>query len=150
MTSRSLYTSHLRVVLRTRRTACRPTRKYPPSDVAISYAIAIYREGALCLGRLKFLTTQEVQRDMTNDIAVGLISDLLKMALLLSLPLLLVILVVGLAISVLQVVTQVQDASIAFVPKLLLFGVAMAFLAPWMIGKLTAYAIATLSRVALL
>jgi flagellar biosynthetic protein FliQ len=87
---------------------------------------------------------------MTNDVAVGLICDLLKIALLLSVPLLLVILVVGLVISVLQVVTQVQDASIAFVPKLLLFGVALSLLAPWMIGKLTAYGISMFSRLALL
>lgn len=85
---------------------------------------------------------------MTSDVAVALISQALRMALTLSLPLLLVILGVGLGISVLQVVTQVQDASIAFVPKLVLFGVSLALLAPWMISKLTAYATAMFSRLA--
>ena len=85
---------------------------------------------------------------MDSDIAVGLIGDLLKLALLLSLPLLAVILVVGLLISVLQVATQVQDPSISFVPKLLLFGIALGLLAPWMINRLTSYGVAMFARLA--
>lgn len=54
---------------------------------------------------------------MNSDIVLGLVSELLKLAMVLSLPLLAVILVVGLSISVLQVVTQIQDPSISFVPK---------------------------------
>jgi flagellar biosynthetic protein FliQ len=57
----------------------------------------------------------------------------------LSAPLLAVILIVGLVVSVLQVVTQVQDPSIAFVPKLLVFVLVLALLAPWMLGKLTEF-----------
>jgi len=85
---------------------------------------------------------------MNNDIVLGLISELLKLALVLSLPLLGVILVVGLLISILQVVTQVQDPSIAFVPKLILFGVALALLTPWMLSKLTAFGVAMFARLA--
>jgi flagellar biosynthetic protein FliQ len=47
-----------------------------------------------------------------------------------------------------QVVTQIQDPSISFVPKLVLFGIALALLAPWMISKLTSYGIASFSRLA--
>jgi flagellar biosynthesis protein FliQ len=64
----------------------------------------------------------------------------------LSAPLLATILVVGLAVSVLQVVTQVQDASVAFVPKLILFGIVLALLSPWMLDKLTAYGVAMFTR----
>ena len=56
---------------------------------------------------------------MSHDAALQLISELFKLALLLCAPLLAVILVVGLVVSILQVVTQVQDPSIAFVPKLI-------------------------------
>jgi len=55
---------------------------------------------------------------------------------------------VGLAISVLQVVTQVQDPSIAFVPKLVLFVIALALLAPWMLGRLVGYGVAMFARLA--
>lgn len=85
---------------------------------------------------------------MNSDIVLGLVSELLKLAMVLSLPLLAVILVVGLSISVLQVVTQIQDPSIAFVPKLIMFGVVLVLLAPWMLGELTGFGVATFARLA--
>jgi flagellar biosynthetic protein FliQ len=83
---------------------------------------------------------------MNSDAAVGLVAELLRMAAMLTLPLLAAILIIGLAISVLQVVTQVQDPSIAFVPKLFLFGVMLILLAPWMLGRLTAFGVAMFLR----
>ena len=85
---------------------------------------------------------------MNSEMAVDLVSDLLKLALVLSLPLLVVILLVGLLISVLQVVTQVQDPSIAFVPKLVLFVIVLVLLAPWMLNRLTAFGVASFARLA--
>jgi len=85
---------------------------------------------------------------MNVDIALSLTSELLKQALVLCLPLLLAILVVGLVVSVLQVVTQVQDPSIAFVPKLVCFVVVLGLLAPWMLHRLTAFATAMFLRIA--
>jgi flagellar biosynthetic protein FliQ len=85
---------------------------------------------------------------VNSDSALGLVSELLRLAAVLCLPLLGTTLVVGLVISILQVVTQVQDPSIAFVPKLLLFGVVLVVLAPWMVGKLTAFGVAMFARLA--
>jgi flagellar biosynthesis protein FliQ len=83
---------------------------------------------------------------MSSDVALSLVSEMLRVALLLSLPLLAVILVVGLSISILQVVTQVQDPSIVFVPKLVLFGTVLVLLAPWMLNKLTGFGVAMFAR----
>jgi flagellar biosynthetic protein FliQ len=83
---------------------------------------------------------------MTHDAALQLISELFRLTLLLSAPLLGVILIVGLLISVVQVVTQIQDASIAFVPKLVVFGIALLLLSPWMLSRLTSYATAMFLR----
>ncbi len=47
-------------------------------------------------------------------------------------PVLVVALAVGLLMSVLQAVTQVQDHAISFVPKLLAIGCALFLLMPWM------------------
>ncbi|HKU13570.1 MAG TPA: flagellar biosynthetic protein FliQ [Steroidobacteraceae bacterium] len=85
---------------------------------------------------------------MNSDHVLGLVSELLKLALVVALPLLAVILLVGLLVSVLQVVTQVQDPSIAFVPKLVVFGITLALLAPWMLDKLTAYGVSMFVRLA--
>jgi len=85
---------------------------------------------------------------MSHDAALQLISELFKLALLLCAPLLAVILVIGLVVSILQVVTQVQDPSIAFVPKLIAFVIALVLLAPWMMNRLTSYATSLLARLA--
>ena len=85
---------------------------------------------------------------MSGDDALGMMSELLRMGLVLSLPLLGVILLMGVLTGVLQVVTQVQDASIAFVPKLIVFAVALALLAPWMLEQLTTFALAMFARLA--
>lgn len=47
-------------------------------------------------------------------------------------PLLLIALVVGVMMSVLQAVTQVQDQAISFIPKLLAIGCMLVLLTPWM------------------
>jgi flagellar biosynthetic protein FliQ len=83
---------------------------------------------------------------LSHDVALQLISELFKLALLLCAPLLAVILVVGLLVSILQVVTQVQDPSIAFVPKLIAFAIALILVAPWMLGRLSHYASSLLAR----
>ncbi|MET0534882.1 MAG: flagellar biosynthetic protein FliQ [Steroidobacter sp.] len=85
---------------------------------------------------------------MNSDIALSLISELLQLALLISLPLLAVILIVGLLVSVVQVVTQVQDPSVAFVPKLIVFGLVLVLIAPWIVGRLTGFGVAMFARLA--
>jgi flagellar biosynthesis protein FliQ len=83
---------------------------------------------------------------MTADVVLALVSELLKVAALLCLPLLTALLIIGLVISILQAVTQIQDASIGFVPRLLLFGVVLLLLAPWMLGRLTLFGEAMFAR----
>ncbi len=51
-------------------------------------------------------------------------------------PILLVALVVGLAISLLQAVTQINEATLSFVPKLLAVLAALGIAGPWMMSVL--------------
>jgi len=83
---------------------------------------------------------------MTPDVALGLTAELLKQALLLCLPLLVAILLVSVIVSILQVVTQMQDPSIAFVPKFVAFLLLLGLLAPWMLSRLTAFGISMLAH----
>jgi flagellar biosynthesis protein FliQ len=85
---------------------------------------------------------------LTADLALQLAAEGLKVGALLCAPLLGLILAVGLAISVLQVITQVQDPSISFVPKLAAFVVALVLLGPWMLGKLVSYGTTLFERLA--
>jgi flagellar biosynthetic protein FliQ len=73
---------------------------------------------------------------MNADIAAKLFSGLLIDALLIAAPLLLTTLVVGVAVSILQVVTQIQEMSLTFVPKILAAVGVLLLAGPWMLNHL--------------
>lgn len=74
---------------------------------------------------------------------VGAIADISREAIytlvLLSAPILLVALVVGLLISLLQALTQIQEATLTFVPKIIAVYFSMIFILPYMYGKLSVF-----------
>lgn len=76
---------------------------------------------------------------MHSDLAVAMMADLLWTGLAICLPLLGLVMLVGLSISLLQVVTQVQEMSLTFVPKLVTAGIALVVFGPWMLRKLTQF-----------
>jgi flagellar biosynthetic protein FliQ len=78
---------------------------------------------------------------MHADLALKMMSDLFSTGLLLSFPLLGFTMLVGLLISVLQVVTQVQEMSLTFVPRLVTAAVVLIFAGPWMLRKLTQFTV---------
>ncbi len=77
---------------------------------------------------------------MTSADIATLLRDSMLVALKLSGPPLLVGLVVGAAVSILQAITQVHEATLAFIPKAIALGATLAFLAPFMMQTLAAYA----------
>jgi flagellar biosynthesis protein FliQ len=60
----------------------------------------------------------------------------MEVAMEIGLPLLLVGLVVGLVVSVFQAVTQIQEQTLTFIPKILGLGVVLVVAGPWMLGQL--------------
>lgn len=70
--------------------------------------------------------------------------EMLLAALLISAPVLLPIMIIGLVISILQVVTQVQEISLTFVPKIVVVFIAVVVFGPWMLRKLLAFSSAAL------
>lgn len=77
---------------------------------------------------------------MQTDAALGLFSDLIWVTLIVCAPLLLLALVVGVLVSVVQVVTQIQDMSLSFIPKVLAVVVGLTAFGPWMLRKVLLYA----------
>jgi flagellar biosynthetic protein FliQ len=65
--------------------------------------------------------------------------DMLITALLLGAPVLGFSMLVGLAVSLLQVVTQIQEMSLTFIPKIITVVVTIFLFGPWMLRKLLAY-----------
>ena len=67
---------------------------------------------------------------------IGLGVETFKLALYLSLPMLLAGLIMGLAISIFQATTQINEMTLSFVPKILLVVVVIIFTMPWMMNMM--------------
>jgi flagellar biosynthesis protein FliQ len=76
---------------------------------------------------------------MGPDVVLELCTQALELALRVGLPLLVVGLVVGLAVSVFQAVTQIQEQTLSFIPKILALAGVLIVLGPWMLNQLLSY-----------
>ena len=76
---------------------------------------------------------------MNQDVVIHLGMQMLTLALKVALPMLLVGLVVGLLVSVFQAVTQIQEMTLAFIPKILAIAVVFVVAGPWMLNQLVSY-----------
>lgn len=77
---------------------------------------------------------------MHADLALQIMAEMLWTGLLVCLPVLGLTMAVGLSISILQVVTQIQEMSLTFIPKLLAAGLALMIFGPWMLHSLAQFA----------
>lgn len=76
---------------------------------------------------------------MTSQMVLTFGRDALMLLLMISLPVLGVVLAVGLLVSIFQAVTQVHEATLAFVPKLLAAVAVFAIAGPWMLSTLVEF-----------
>ena len=76
---------------------------------------------------------------MTPDSVVEILRQTLMATFWLSAPLLGIGLVAGIAVSLLQIVTSIQDTAFSAVPRLLAFLAGVMLLMPWMLTRLMAY-----------
>ena len=71
---------------------------------------------------------------MTQDTVVDITIATVWLILKVSAPMLLISLVVGLVISIFQTVTQIQESTLTFVPKVIACVVTLILLMPWMVN----------------
>jgi flagellar biosynthetic protein FliQ len=76
---------------------------------------------------------------MDQDVVVSLATQAMSLALKISLPLLGVGLLVGVVISIIQAVTQIQEQTLSFIPKVLAMAAVLVIGGPWMLNQLLAY-----------
>jgi flagellar biosynthetic protein FliQ len=76
---------------------------------------------------------------MTPELAVHIFRQTLMETFWMSLPLLAIGLAVGIAVSLLQVLTSIQDTSFGAVPRLMAFLVGVLLMLPWMTSRLIAF-----------
>ena len=77
---------------------------------------------------------------MGTDRALNFLNEMLWNSLIIAGPILAAMLLVGILISVFQVATQIQEITLSYVPKILVAGVLMIALGPWMVARLTGFA----------
>ena len=77
---------------------------------------------------------------MSQDMAIQLGREALYMVMLISAPMLGLGLIVGVVVSIFQATTQIQEQTLAFVPKILATFVAILVFGPWILGMMIDYA----------
>ena len=76
---------------------------------------------------------------VTPEFVTGLGIEAIKMIGMLAGPLLLMGLVIGLMVSIFQAVTSIQEMTLTFIPKMVIVGVTLMVLFPWMLEMMTEY-----------
>ncbi|MBV1787739.1 flagellar biosynthesis protein FliQ [Marinobacterium sp. D7] len=86
---------------------------------------------------------------MSTDFALALTNEMLWTAIWLAGPVLGLSMLVGLLISIFQVVTQIQEMSLTFVPKILTVALVLIALGPWMMAILLEFSSSVIRNIPL-
>lgn len=76
---------------------------------------------------------------MDADLVISLMMSALQVAVLVAAPMLLFGLTVGLSVSIFQAVTQIQEMTLAFIPKIIAIVFSLALFFPWMLQIVVSY-----------
>ncbi|TQV73397.1 flagellar biosynthetic protein FliQ [Exilibacterium tricleocarpae] len=84
---------------------------------------------------------------MSTDFALALTNEMLWTGIWMAAPVLGLSMLVGLLISVFQVVTQIQEMSLTFVPKILTVALTLIAFGPWMMAMLLEFATTVIGNI---
>lgn len=84
---------------------------------------------------------------MTSDAALQLVSHMFWVGLLVMAPLLVIVMVVGVLVSIFQVVTQIQEVSLSFIPKIVTVVLVLQAFGPWMLKMLVNYSASVIANI---
>ncbi len=76
---------------------------------------------------------------MSQDMILKLAKDTLQVTLMVSGPMLIIALVMGIVVSIAQVVTSIQDMTLSFVPRIIAVFLAFVFVFPWIMNIMLAF-----------
>lgn len=77
---------------------------------------------------------------MSGEMVISVAERAIAVVLLTSGPLLIIALATGLAVSIFQATTSIQEQTLAFVPKIVAVLIGIIFFGPWMLSQVTGYA----------
>ena len=78
---------------------------------------------------------------MDQDLVINIAVHAMEVGLKVALPMLLVGLGIGLLVSIFQAVTQIQEQTLSFIPKIAGLAVVLVVGGPWMLGRLEGYTV---------
>lgn len=84
---------------------------------------------------------------MTPEFTVTFAQEAIKTTILVSAPILSLALGIGLIISIFQAVTQIQEMTLTFVPKILIILIGLFFFSHWMLEHLISFAVTTIEQI---
>lgn len=84
---------------------------------------------------------------MSEGLFIDIFSEAIRTILLLSSPMLLSALIVGLLIAIFQATTQIQEATLAFVPKVLIIFVVLMITGPWIVQSLYEFTMTVFDKI---
>lgn len=78
---------------------------------------------------------------MTEELIMKLGQDALRTTAMVSAPLLGAALVTGLIVSILQAITQINEATLTFIPKMIIIGIVLILVGPWMLDIISQFTV---------
>jgi len=78
---------------------------------------------------------------MRTEYAIDLVREALILIVSLSMPILMAALLIGLSVSILQAVTQIQEQTLSFVPKIVGMAITAILVFPWMARKILEFSV---------
>lgn len=85
---------------------------------------------------------------MNEDVVIQLGQDAMKTLAMLSAPLLLGTLIIGLIVSIFQALTQINENTLTFVPKMIVVAIIIMLAGPWMLDTISVYTVNLFESVA--
>jgi len=76
---------------------------------------------------------------MTEDLVLKLAQEAMKTTAFVAAPILMSTLVIGLVVSIFQALTQINESSLSFIPKMIVVGIVLVLAGPWMMDLMTNY-----------
>lgn len=76
---------------------------------------------------------------MTEDFIMSIGSEAIKTIILIAGPMLVAAMVIGIIVSILQAITQINEATLTFIPKMAAIIIVLLVMAPWMLETLQTY-----------
>lgn len=76
---------------------------------------------------------------MGNEAVIEITNQAMKVTLMLAAPMLMGALIIGILVSLFQAVTQINEQTLSFIPKILVIVAALVFFSPWMLETMTEF-----------